>query len=199
MARNLTAAMQAALQAPNVRPVWLCKVVFESGTVYVWSGIGELSWSGNTYVGVGRLGGVSPINESTEVRADGVVLTLSGIDPSILALVLGDVRQSKEATLHLALLDDSGAVIADPYEVFGGLVDVPRINEDPRQPSISLQCESRMIGLRRPRIRRYTDEDQQQEHSGDLGMEYVTAATTRTLWAGGKPDKYVIDEGWRGL
>ena len=40
--------------------------------------------------------------------------------------------------------------------------------------TITLNCESRLIQLERPKNRRYTHEDQQERLTGDLGFEFVT-------------------------
>jgi hypothetical protein len=55
MSRNLTAGMITEVQAENVRPILLFEGVMESGTVYYWTGYGNLSWNAQTWVGTGTL------------------------------------------------------------------------------------------------------------------------------------------------
>ena len=86
MSRNLDTSLAAALSASSISPVVLAALTFVSGVMYVWSGVGNLVFNGNTYVGVGMLGKISPISESSDVRADGLEITLSGIGLSPFSL-----------------------------------------------------------------------------------------------------------------
>lgn len=194
MTRDLTTAATDRTLADRCEPIWLVDLEFVSGWLYLWSGHGEITWNSKTYLGVGDLGTVESVSESDDLRAESVRLTMTGLDPDLLALSLGDFRQSKTARVHLGFLSE-GALVADPYTAFEGLMDVPTIDEGADTATITLTCESRLITLQKPRLRRYTDEDQQAEHPGDLGMEYVTVATGKVLWSGGLPD-YKTDLGF---
>ena len=59
-------------------PVHLFMLVFRSSVQYVWSGSGTLTWNGHDFLGVGSLGAVGDVKESSEVRADGTSVTLGG-------------------------------------------------------------------------------------------------------------------------
>jgi hypothetical protein len=79
MSRSIDSTLAAGLAGPNIQPFILAALTFRSGTVYVWSGVGNLTFGGNTYLGVGSLGTISAISEGTSVQADGMTVTLSGI------------------------------------------------------------------------------------------------------------------------
>jgi hypothetical protein len=79
MSRSLDTTLAAALANSNIQPVILAVLTFRSGTVYVWSGVGPLTWGGNTYLGVGSFGNISEITEGSTVEAAGMTVTLSGI------------------------------------------------------------------------------------------------------------------------
>ena len=79
MSRNIDSTLAAGLANANIQPIILAALTFASGVVYVWSGVGDLVWGGNTYQGVGALGSISAISEGSSVQADGMTLTLSGI------------------------------------------------------------------------------------------------------------------------
>lgn len=83
MSRNLDTSLAAALANKNIAPVFLVKLAFKSGTSYVWSGVGDLVYGGNTYKGVGTLARISAISEGSSVRADGIRISLSGLGTSI--------------------------------------------------------------------------------------------------------------------
>ena len=74
MARSLTGAQLAEITAQNMRPAIFCQMLFTSGYVYVWSGIGSISWNGQTWTGIGSYGSVSAIPETSDLVAAGVKL-----------------------------------------------------------------------------------------------------------------------------
>ena len=174
MARDLTASMESAVIADVVRPILIAEIQTASGYVRVWNGVGDLSWNSQTWQGVGTFGGVSPVQETTELQATGVNFQLSGIPSALISTALADIRWGRSATLWIGAFNTStGALIADPYQIFSGLTDVPAIEEGADTATISISAESRLIDLDRPRVRRYTHEDQQLVDATDLGFEYV--------------------------
>jgi hypothetical protein len=82
-----------------VRPVLLALFDFAGGAVRVWSGMGDLTWDGRTWIGVGTFGEVGPIEETTEVRATGALFQLSGVPSGLLNEVVGVSVQGRRARL----------------------------------------------------------------------------------------------------
>lgn len=174
MARDLTAGMDSAVTADAVMPIIIAEIQTASGYVRVWNGVGDLPWNSQTWQGVGTFGGVSPVQETTELQATGVNFQLSGIPPALISTALADIRWGKSASVWVGALNlSTRAVVPDPHLMFSGLTDVPAIEEGADTATISISAESRLIDLDRPRIRRYTHEDQQLIDATDLGFEYV--------------------------
>lgn len=201
MSRNLHASTAGALAGKDVRLAWLANVEFESGTLYLWTGVGHRKWSAwspNTYQGVGHLGGVSQVPEAGDLRAAGIQLTLSGIDPAMVGTVLGDSRQGKSVRLWLATFDATWELVGDPHEAFGGLFDVPVLEDDGQTARITISVENVLIRLDQPNERRYTDEDQQHEFPGDRGMEFVAEDLSNHTFGGGglKPGNRTKHRTW---
>lgn len=185
MSRGATTAFKTAAAAGKVSPALIAALDFSSGFVRVWSGIGNLSWGGNTYTGIGDLGGVSPVQESAEVRSSGLEFTLNGIPSSMVTKILADGYRGRPAKLWLGLFDSSSALIADPLLLFSGRMDQCSLEDSGETASIKIAVESRLVDLQRPRERRYTDEDQQSLFAGDLGLEFVAGMQDKEiLWGG---------------
>jgi hypothetical protein len=173
MARDLTASVQAAIDAAEVKPFLLFEGNFSSGTVRMWSGYGDLSWNGFTWVGAGNLAAVSPVNENDEIRANGITVSLSGIPSEMISLVLNEVGQGRLGRLYIGFLDASDAIIADPILSFEGRLDVPALEDNGETAMITITYESRLIDLQRARESRYTNEEQKRLYPGDVGFEFV--------------------------
>lgn len=175
MPRDLTSAVIDELTKGTVYPVLFCELEFDSGNVNVWSGYGEITWDSKTWSGVGDLGSVSPIRETANTEAVGVNLTLSGIPSAMLSVALGEHYQGRPASLWFGFTDKSGTIIADPANVYGGRMDIMKIDEGGETASITVSTESRLRDLRRARDHRYTHEDQQILYPGDLGLQFVAS------------------------
>ncbi|MGC1781753.1 MAG: hypothetical protein WA708_04480 [Acidobacteriaceae bacterium] len=172
MPRDLDTTMAAALPAPLIQPVALALLTFKSATKYVWSGVGDFAYGGNTYAGVGSFGKVGAIAEGSTVHADGTTVTLSGIDSSLLTESLTDVQLGAAAQIWFGLMA-SGALIGSPYLIFSGTVDKPTVEISGKTMSITLALENKLVNLQRACQRRYTAADQHLAYPDDIGFNWV--------------------------
>ncbi len=78
MSRDLTVAFATALADQSLRPVIFFEGQFATGWVRIWSGLGEVSWNGQSWAGAGALLGLGAIDETGEVVAGGTAVSLSG-------------------------------------------------------------------------------------------------------------------------
>lgn len=183
MSRDLTPAFEAETLAGQLRPVIFVEVETATITVRFWTGIGEIAWNGQTWVGAGRLLGISPVEETGETRATGITLSLNSIPNDLVSLVLQDARQGKPVNVWLGAMTDDGQVIADPAQVFSGKLDVPEIIDGADTCTISVTAESRLIELERAPDRKYTPEDLALDYPGDRGLDFVTQIQdTQVVW-----------------
>jgi hypothetical protein len=174
--------MQTALSNGTICPVIMLVITFASQTCYVWSGVGELVYGGNTYLGVGSLGKVSTITEGIEVRADGTSIELSGIDSTWLGETMTDVRLGAPATLYFGLLSlTTGQLLGNPYPIFRGSVDQPTISVSGQTFSIKLALENKLVDLQRPNMRRYTSADQRLAYPTDSAFGWVEQLSDQSL------------------
>jgi hypothetical protein len=182
VSRELTTDVGNAVVADEVRPAFFVHLALDSGDVRVWNGAAEYELDGETFQGVGHLGGISPVEESTRVTARGIELSLSGIDSSMVSIALAERYRGRRVTIWLAFFDEDFALIADPVQHFSGFLDTMSLQEDGGSTStITITAESRLIDLERPRESRLTNEEQQRLYPGDLGLEYVAGLADKAL------------------
>lgn len=108
MARDITAAMATEFSARSLQPILLAQLEFDSATLYMWSGLGDLVWDGNTYIGAGNLINVSTIEESQNLEAKGIVCSLSGIPSTLVAIALGERSRGRPFRLWLGAINTVG-------------------------------------------------------------------------------------------
>ena len=197
MSRSLTSAMQSAVTADLVRPIILVQCAFDSGNLNLWNGVGNLTVSSVDYVGAGTLLNIGQIAETSELQANGITVTLSGITDPLLAKARDEDYQGRELKVLLGAMDASNGVISTPVNVFSGFMDTMVINDSSETATIQIAVENRLIGFERTRVRRYTAEDQLIDFPNDKGLEFVAdMAEKEIVWGrsgvvsggGGRPN-----------
>lgn len=172
--RDADATLLAGATAPVVRPVILAALDWPSGMVRLASPPFDIVMDGQTYRGVGDLGSIGVVEEGTETRSYGLTLSITGIRPEYLTEVTTNPIQGRPVLLHFGLVDESHSLIGTPLQIWGGRMDVATI-ELGQTATITVTAESRLVDWERPRVRRYTHEDQQASFPADMGLEFVSS------------------------
>lgn len=179
--RDIAAATLTASQQETIYPVLFAKLEFDSGNVLAHSSLGDLSFGGDTYLGVGKFGEVSSAGEPSDLSRSTLSLTLSNIPGDMGALIFGKDHQGRRATLYLGYLDpDTRQLVADPAIVYRGRMDNGRIKQG-KTFTVTVNIESRFAAWDKPLIRRYNDAYQQSVYPGDKGFEFVEQAAERQV------------------
>jgi len=181
MSRDIGATLAAEIVKPELNPIFLVKIETSGDTVFAWTGIGDLVWNGDTYLGTGIFGSFDKVEEATDGVAAGLQYALSGIPEDVVSAAVGLIRQGKEATLYFATLDNNGKFVGNKIVVHRGATDVPGLEDGADTATIRLSTESKAIDQQRARIRRYTTEDQKIDDPTDVGFEYVEGLQDRRL------------------
>jgi hypothetical protein len=182
--RSLSADMVTEVTTAQLAPVLLASLSF-STPVYLWSGYGNLVYNSTTYLGLGTLGTISPLEETTDLAARGLTLRLSGVPTANVSLALTENYQGRECSIMFgALSPTAGTLIASPVTVFAGRMDVMQISDDGNTAEITMTAESKLMDFKRPREIRYTDEEQQQLFPGDVGLEFVNDIQEKAIYWG---------------
>jgi hypothetical protein len=183
MSRDLTAAVEAALAGTNLIAVFLVELRFGTGTVYVNNIEFDIPYDGHTWLGGGRIGSISAIDEGEDLQAYGVRLTLSGVNPALLSIALAEDYQGRPVLISLALLDTDHNIIETPVLVYRGRMDTMPM-EVGQVATITLNVEGRLVDFERPRVRRYNSEDQQIVHATDRFFDFVPQMVSKELYWG---------------
>ena len=174
MTRAMDTNQAAALAADHIEGIAFVQLDFAT-TLRLSTLPYNFSWNGFTWIGAGNLGQISPVGENVDLQAQGVSLSLAGIDPSLISTALGEQYQGKPAQIWFCPLNtDTGQLIGTPIRIFGGRIDTMDI-EVGETATITLTAEGKLIDFFRPRVSRYTDAEQQLRYPGDLGLQYINS------------------------
>ncbi len=183
MARSLSANMQTEVVAKMLSPIFLVKAEFDSGNINLWTGIGNIVFNGDTYVGAGSLIGMTSVVEATNIEANGVNFTLRAIPSDLISIALSENYQGRFVSCYFGCLNGA-SLITDPYLLFKGRADVLEITDAGSTSTLTMRCENLLIDLRRKKTRRYTDEDQKVYYPDDFGLEFVDSLQDREIFWG---------------
>ncbi len=171
--RDISSQLLTVFQSTDFEPVLLFKFEFDSGDLRLWNGYRDLTFASEVYTGSGLLLAVSRIEESQNLKASNLILTLSGINPSIVSIALTEDYQGRPFTLWLGALDINGVLVPEPLLVFKGEMDVMTLADDAETATVELVVENDLIILQRKKERRFNDEDQEIDFPGDRFFEFV--------------------------
>lgn len=189
MSRDITSDMATALASQLCKPAIIVKLSFASGDVRVHSGVGNLTFAAETYTGLGLIGAVADIEETTDGSSNTCDLTLQA-DSSIIALALTEVggARGRAGKVWLGLYSTStGSLIADPVLRYSGVIDSIGHEESGQTAKITVSLIDETGDQERMRIRYYNEEDQKRIDPTDTSMRYVADLPQKQLnWGNAK-------------
>ena len=201
MSRNGVSAAYVSSSVSLVQPYIAAYMDFSGSAVRVWTGNATKSLSddfgGGNYLGVGTLGGVSAVTETTDVSAKGIDLTLSGIPTEYVSLALSDNYRGRQVAVYLILFN-TAMTSYEQITMFRGRMNQISINESGETSTLIISCENRLIELNRTTDVRYTDEAQKELYPTDTGLEFVAAMANKSIYWGNSAPSSVgntADEG----
>ncbi|PCJ17488.1 MAG: hypothetical protein COB02_13795 [Candidatus Cloacimonadota bacterium] len=163
------------------RFIILVDLYYDLETVSFWSGIGDFLYNGVTYQGTGNLGSISPIKETDGIVANGIEISLSGIDPSSIQRTLNEPHRERKVIVQLGFLSELNTWELEPFIVFQGRMDKPNIENSVDSSTIRIKCENRLIDMKRSKILRFTHEDQRVKYPNDLGFEFISSSVEKQI------------------
>ena len=205
MSRDLPTDFITELTSDVVYPFFAVALNFASGPLYFWTGYGNLSIDGVTYLGVGELVNISSVEETTEIEAKGATITMTGIPSAFLSLALQEPYQGRECNIYFGLWlsnrlisTEADATITSEdlfefvvesgtrylVEIFSGELDQMNITEQADSATIAVTAENVLIKLERPVVRRFTNEDQKTRFPNDKGLEFIASLQDKEIFWG---------------
>ncbi|WP_417656194.1 hypothetical protein [Pseudidiomarina aestuarii] len=145
---------------------------FPSGWVRAHTGLGERTYLGNVYQGIGELASIGKFKENGGRGANSMDLSLVVHDMTLFADVVDEDPNGGDAQLHLVALDENlqvvgGALLFDGYIASSGL-------KRGRPFTISLRASDWWERWSQPvQNARMTDEAQQSMYPGDRFFDQV--------------------------
>lgn len=196
MSKIIDSLVQASIDSKNFSGVILCRLHFDTptGELRYCNAFQSIYWDEDgtgevEYIGLGNLANLSVLTESSELAAQTIQVSLSGIPASALTNALSTGYVGNPIFLWYATLDkDTYAVEGGqdgPVLIFAGRMDFATITFG-QKADIVINATSRLADWERARGGRF-NESYQIRHvdPGDTGFSYIQALQNKHISWGG--------------
>lgn len=171
-----TALQQTELEKPVTRTVWFVELAFQAGTLYASTAGNTLTWGGHDWVGMGGIGGISAVEETSGLASSPVDLTMDATSSSLRALAVGSVEayRGRSAKIYFCPLDEQFRLIDTPELCWRGTMGMMTLGVEGEAGRIQLKCETSAYGLKRRPSLRLNAAQQKKRYPTDTGLDYLT-------------------------
>jgi hypothetical protein len=120
--RGLSPAQISALNTDEIASIVFVDIDWPGGRVRAHTGIGERIFMGQSYLGVGEVGGIGDLDENNSSSPNQLPLTLKVLDAALVALVMNESPEGRDVSVHLGILDENRVIAHEIPYVFDGIV-----------------------------------------------------------------------------
>jgi len=181
MTRSLSAGVLAEIATNKLNPVELVYLGISTGTYYT-DHYKNLTFDGNTYTASSLFLGSSEVQETADVAVNTLTLKFSGADTTIISLLLNNNYMNKPAKVYRGFLDDSQALIADPFLLFDGRISNFALEENATTSSVNIIVTSHWADFEKTSGRRTAENSQKLYFPNDKGMEFASKTAQKIKW-----------------
>lgn len=176
--RDITTAFSTALDQRQIKMAVFIKAEFDVDDVLMWSGLGNIVYDGQVYIGGAKILEVSPIRETQQIEAVGVSFKLSAIKSEDASLVLSQNSRNRPVSIWLAV-DSGGTWEMTPS--FKGHMDVMSLEYEGETATATITAENDLARLTNELNEYYTAENQKAKYEGDLGLDFIATIEDRQI------------------
>jgi hypothetical protein len=173
---------QTAAEQVHVEHIQFVHLDLPSGHLRLHTRIGTIAWGGNDWLGVGKFGDLSDIEEDAQLRPSGVTVTLSGVDSALITAALTEAYHGRLIAIYEGFLNLSTMALLDtPETKFKGLMDYMTVTLGDHGGAITIQAEGELARWQRHSGSLYTHESQQAIYPGDRGFDQIPFMQSRKI------------------
>ena len=185
MTRSLTSSIKTELATSEIRPVHLITISFGTPvnlTDCSFDLTSSVSGSSVTYSSSSFIMGISDFTEETDVSKQSLDLVLSGANQTFISTCLNENIVNDAVTIYRGFLNDSNALISDPFLLYKGTIDTFSITDSGKESSVTLRIVSHWADFEKKNGRKTNNTSQQRFFSGDLGMAFSSETVLDVKW-----------------
>lgn len=191
--KNIAADAMTAIEAGEAIVTGAAKLTPRDGgdPICVWGGHGPITIDGDIYKGLGDRALAQQTAGAVGGVAQGLTLSLSGVDPAALAFLDADEVKAASVVIYRLIFASDGKTLLDAHVFDRGRVDAVDTDEViGGDAAIQVAVESTARGLGRSGARMRSDPDQRLINAADGYFKFTAYAGEKMLyWGGRKPSR----------
>jgi len=141
----------------------------------------------NLWIGGAGLVEMGESFERLGLEGGRISLTWAGADADLMAAARDNAILGASFTKMIATIGEDGVRVGAPIVDFIGECELPDIDPNPVNPTITLHVENTLIKLRRRHSYRYTPEHHQRFYPGDTFFDFVADLQDKDIFDDGNP------------
>lgn len=168
----LGSSQRAAIRTGLIRHAWFGKLDFVSGAMRLCTVVGNISYDGHQWRGIGEVTDVSALKQMINGAASRMTIGLSGVSDEVASKSLGEIDDviGRDITIYLGLMDSNYQVIGALRPVWLGTMETVRpliSGGTPQSSRIAVECATLFSVRRRSKQSLYSDRQQRQISEDD--------------------------------
>jgi hypothetical protein len=189
MPRSLDSPQLLGLQSNVVPALFFVRLMFPSTPIYVHNGIWNLSFGGNTYIGVYDFAVLDVLEESIENRPADVIVGLRRVPKVIIDPVINEKFHGEPAHIYYSVASPLGIPVSTPVEIWRGTMDYLELKTNEDGVQYLMTCKNIMHNWNKSRVRRITDAEQQRRWPGDTAYKHLASLEEKSVPWGPLPER----------
>ncbi len=169
--RGLSAQVIAALESSNIKYAYLVELEFDTSPLYFSSLRRNITYNAKEYIGAGNLGRISASMETAALEPSSLTIGITGVNPAVLPVVFSQEYINRPVKVTILFLDDNNDPIGDCPYYLGTMSNIGLSYGI--KSGIEISVSDQLAVWNRPKVSRYTDEDQKANFPTDRGFEAV--------------------------
>lgn len=179
--RPMTTALKWHIRQDTFNFAVLCEIDHPTGLVNLWSGTGTLDHDGKEWLGVGHIGGIQGVEETSQLAVSEVQLFLTNVPEEELDLASVDIK-GRSASIWWAGMTPDRRVVPDPLFLAQIDLDYSFVRTEANGANtIVLVGQTGFWVLEQPSSKSWTPEEQKVLFPDDTGFDRVAGLVDREV------------------
>lgn len=181
MTRLINATTKAALATDGFRFATLVRIDLAASVYLTDYGV-DLTTSVGNYTSSAHVLEIGDISETGELRVNELSLTLSGVEQTFVAALLGGDYLDRRVRIWRAVISASDTEVGTPFLYFDGRISSFDIEDTERDSEVVLNIASHWADFEKVNNRKTNSNSQQLHFPGDKGFDYASKVVKDLRW-----------------
>lgn len=183
MARTIDATTIAETNKRSNYPIQLIKfqvTADNADSLFLNTGYKSIVYGGDTYIPGSNILGISPVEETKDVKTSAISISLSGIPNTIIAALENVDAIGGIVTIYQAFWDqDTNTIAGTVYQKWQGIINSHAVDEENTESgnvNITVECKNIVGAILNTKNGRYTSNSSfSTSTANDASMEFVAS------------------------